>query len=84
VLRVLVGLFVIAHGLVTFGIWAAPLTEQAPFNPGHSWLFGDSRTLAIALAVFAAIAFVLTGGGSSPSRTGGPVPPSRPGRWRSC
>jgi hypothetical protein len=60
---VLVGLFVIAHGLVTFGIWAAPLTEQAPFNPGHSWLFGDSRTLAIALAVFAAIAFVLTGGG---------------------
>jgi hypothetical protein len=31
-LRVLVGVFVIAHGLVTFGIWAAPVPEKAPFN----------------------------------------------------
>jgi hypothetical protein len=62
-LRVLLGLLVVAHGLVTFGIWAAPVTEQAPFNPSHSWLLGDTRTLALALAVVAAVAFVATGGG---------------------
>jgi hypothetical protein len=43
-LRVLLGLFVVAHGLVTFGIWAAPVTERAPFNPSHSWLLGNART----------------------------------------
>jgi hypothetical protein len=63
VLRVLVGLLIIAHGLITFAIWTAPATEKAPFNPGHSWLLGDTRTLAIVLAVVAAIAFVATGGG---------------------
>jgi hypothetical protein len=62
-LRVLLGLFVVAHGLVTFGIWAAPVAEKAPFNPSHSWLLGDARTLAVALAVVAAAAFVATGGG---------------------
>jgi hypothetical protein len=62
-LRMLVGLFVVVHGLVTFGIWAAPVAEKAPFNPSHSWLLGDTRTLAVALAVVAAIAFVVTGGG---------------------
>jgi hypothetical protein len=60
---VLLGLFVIAHGLVTFAIWTAPVTEKASFNPGHSWLLGDTRILAIILAVVAAIAFVVTGGG---------------------
>jgi hypothetical protein len=62
-IRILLGLFVIVHGLITFGIWAAPVTEQAPFNPSHSWLLGDTRTLAVVLAVVAAIAFVVTGGG---------------------
>jgi ABC-type uncharacterized transport system permease subunit len=62
VLRVLLGLFVMAHGLVTFAIWAAPVTEKAPFNPSHSWLFGDTRTLAMILAVVAAIGFVTSGG----------------------
>ena len=62
-LRVLLGLFGVVHGLVTFGIWAAPAIETAPFNPNHSWLLGDTRTLAIALAVLAAIAFVVTGDG---------------------
>jgi hypothetical protein len=62
-LRVLVGLFLVAHGLVTFGIWAAPVAEKAPFNPSYSWLLGDARTLAVALALVAAAAFVATGGG---------------------
>jgi hypothetical protein len=62
-LRALLGLFVVAHGLVTFAIWAAPATDKAPFNPSHSWLLGDARTLAVTLAVVAAAAFVATGGG---------------------
>jgi hypothetical protein len=62
-IRILLGLFVIVHGSITFGIWAAPVPEQAPFNPNHSWLLGDTRTLAVVLAVVAAIAFVVTGGG---------------------
>jgi hypothetical protein len=62
-LRVLMGLFVIAHGLVTFAIWTAPVTETAPFNPSHSWVLGDIRTLAIILAAVTAIGFVATGGG---------------------
>jgi hypothetical protein len=62
-LRMLLGLFIVAHGLVTFGMWAAPVTDKAPFNPSHSWLLGDTRTLAVALAVLAAIAFLVTGGG---------------------
>jgi hypothetical protein len=62
-LRVLIGLFLVAHGLVTFAMWAAPVGGQAPFNPGHSWLLGDTRALAFALAVVTGIAFIVTGGG---------------------
>ena len=62
-LRVLLGLFLVAHGLVTFGIWAAPATEKAPFNPSRSWLLCDARAPAVTLAVVAAVAFVAAGGG---------------------
>jgi hypothetical protein len=63
VLRVLLGLFVVAHGLITLAIWTAPVTKKAPFNPSHSWLLGDARMPAIALAVVAAVTFVVAGGG---------------------
>jgi hypothetical protein len=84
VLRVLLGLFVVAHGLVTLGIWTAPVTEKAPFNPSHSWLLGDARTLAITLAVVAAITFVVAEADSSPIRTGGRSAGSRQARSPSC
>jgi hypothetical protein len=45
-LRVLLGLVVVAHGLVTFGIWAAPVTDKAPFNPKPllaAWRHQDPR-----------------------------------------
>ena len=65
-LRVFMGLFVIAHGLVTFAIWTAPVTETAPFNPSHPWVLGHIRALAIILAVKArhapAAALALAGG----------------------
>jgi hypothetical protein len=62
-IRVLLGLFVVAHGLVTLAIWAAPVTDNAPFSPSRSWLLGDARALALALAVVAAVGFVAAGGG---------------------
>jgi hypothetical protein len=61
--RVLLGGFVVAHGLVTAVIWATPSKGDAPFRATHSWLLGDVRSLAVALAGVAALGFVLAGVG---------------------
>jgi len=61
--RFLLGGFVVAHGLVTAMIWAAPAKEDAPFRVSHSWLLGDVRALGVALALVAAFGFVLAGVG---------------------
>ena len=60
-MRTLLGGFVLAHGLVTIAIWAAPRTADAPFDPGSSWLLGESRRLAITTASVAAITAALAG-----------------------
>lgn len=61
--RVLVGGFIIAHGLVTVAMWATPAKGGEPFRATHSWLLGDVRSLAVALALVAALGFVLAGVG---------------------
>jgi hypothetical protein len=61
--RVLVGGFVVAHGLVTAAIWASPAKGGEPFRATHSWVLGDVRSLAVALALVAALGFVLAGVG---------------------
>ena len=55
--------FLIAHALVHLTIWLMPkLSDQkAPFDPDHSWLLGDQKTVAVLLAVTAAV--LLTAGG---------------------
>ena len=60
-LRWIVGGLIIAHGLVTAMIWSAPAKSDAPFQATHSWLFGDSRGPATAVALSAALGFVLAG-----------------------
>jgi hypothetical protein len=55
------GLFLIAHGLVHLGVWLPSPREDAPFDPGHSWLVGDARSEARALAWTAFV--VLAAGG---------------------
>ncbi|MBO0844637.1 MAG: hypothetical protein J2P22_04390 [Nocardioides sp.] len=60
-LIVILGLFVIAHGLVTAVIWTIPATEDAPFDASHSWLLGDARPLSVVLGLVAALAFVIVG-----------------------
>jgi hypothetical protein len=61
--RVLLGGFVVAHGLVTAAIWATPAKGGEPFRATHSWVLGDARSLAVALALVAAIGFVVAGVG---------------------
>jgi uncharacterized membrane protein YphA (DoxX/SURF4 family) len=73
-LRVLLGLFFIAHGLVHVAIWAPKYDpEKVPFDASHSWLLGDRRLLARVLAFAAAAILVVVGiallaqGGRPPS-----------------
>jgi hypothetical protein len=61
VIRVLLGAFIVAHGLLTAVIWVMPATADAPFRATHSWLVGDARPLAVVIAVLAAAGFVLAG-----------------------
>lgn len=54
--------FLVAHGLVHIGVWAMPKPadgKEPPFDPAHSWLLGDARTLAISLAAVSAALFVI-------------------------
>jgi hypothetical protein len=60
-MRWIAGAFIVAHGLVTAGIWSAPAKADAPFQATHSWLLGDARGPASAVAVVAALGFVLAG-----------------------
>ena len=62
-IRVLLGAFIVAHGLVTALIWVSPARADAPFQATHSWLIGDARPLAVVTALMAAAAFVLAGVG---------------------
>jgi hypothetical protein len=63
VIRILLGAFIVAHGLLTAFIWVSPPNADAPFRAAHSWLLGDARTLAVVVALVAAAGFVLAGVG---------------------
>jgi hypothetical protein len=61
-LQVLLGVFLIAHGLVHVAIWAPKYDpEKAPFDASHSWLLGDQRPLARVLAFSAAAILIVAG-----------------------
>jgi hypothetical protein len=61
VIRVLLGTFIVAHGLVTASIWVSPASAKAPFRASHSWLVGDARPVGVVIALVAAAGFVLAG-----------------------
>ena len=58
---ILLGLFVIAHGLVHLAVWGPPPSNDAPIQTARSWLLGDMRPLAVGLAIGATV--LLTAGG---------------------
>jgi hypothetical protein len=58
---VLAGLFLIAHGLVHLAVWVPAPEQDAPFDPGHSWLLGEIRRPARAVAATAAALLSVAG-----------------------
>ena len=66
--RWLIGLFLIAHGLVHVAVWAVPKTEVQSFDPYRSWALEGAgmpaasvHRLATTMAWVAAVAFVVGG-----------------------
>jgi hypothetical protein len=59
---VVIGLFLIAHGLAHVAVYAPPAADDAPFDPARSWMFGRQlRPLALTLAAITALIFVIAG-----------------------
>jgi hypothetical protein len=65
-MRVVVSLFLAAHGIVHAVMWALPDSAQAradlPMDPSRSWLLGDLRGPGLALALLTTAAFVVAAG----------------------
>jgi hypothetical protein len=58
---VVIGVFLIAHGLIHVALYAPP-TADAPFDPARSWLFGRRlRPLALTLAAVTTLIFAIAG-----------------------
>jgi hypothetical protein len=41
-IRILLGAFIVAHGLLTAVIWLSPPNADAPFRATRSWLLGEA------------------------------------------
>jgi hypothetical protein len=63
VVRFLVGVFLIARGLVHLAIWLPKPSGDAPFAVNRSAIFGDVRRIAMPLAVGSGVIFALAGVG---------------------
>jgi hypothetical protein len=64
--RTTLGGLVVVHGFLTAAIWLPKYKEVEgasiqPPDSSHSWLFGDARGLALALAMTAALLLVIAG-----------------------
>ncbi len=62
-MRLLVAAFLLGHAAVHAVMWTLPFTSAAsdmPFDPGHSWVWGESRLVALVLAGLATVAFAVT------------------------
>lgn len=72
-ITLLVAVFLILHGLLHPGIWAAPRQpdKPSPFDPGHSWALAaahvspaPARAAALALAWYTAVVYAVAGAGA--------------------
>jgi hypothetical protein len=66
--RTLIGLFLVAHGLVTIAIWgprypAVPEGQLQPPDAAHSWIFGDVRLPSLIIGVAVGVALAIAGFG---------------------
>ncbi|HSJ22244.1 MAG TPA: hypothetical protein VK964_16870 [Nocardioidaceae bacterium] len=58
--------FLLGHAAVHVVMWTLPFTDaikDMPFNPAHSWWFGDQRIAAVLLAGVVAVGYVIAGVG---------------------
>ena len=61
---IVVGLFLLAHGLLHVAIYAPPPAADAPFDPRRTWLIAGprrARPLLLTFAYTAAAAFTVAG-----------------------
>lgn len=62
-MRIVVAALLLGHAAVHAVMWTLPFTDATrdmPFDPGRSWLFGDSRLPAVVLAGLATAGFAVT------------------------
>lgn len=55
--------FLVGHAAVHAVMWTLPFTDATadmPFDPGHSWLLGDQRAVAVVAAGLVAVAYLAT------------------------
>jgi hypothetical protein len=65
-MRIALTVFLVGHAAVHAVMWTLPFTDatrEMPFDPGHSWVFGDSRVPAVVLAGLATVGFAVSGAG---------------------
>jgi hypothetical protein len=60
-IRILLGGFLVAHGLVHLAVWATPKPTDGSFDPSSSWLFGSAKGLSVMIAALATVALVAGG-----------------------
>ena len=76
--RTLIGLFLVAHGLVTVAMWGprystVPEGRIQPPDPAHSWIFGDVRMVSLVFGVTVGLALAVAGIGFLTNQTWWPL-----------
>ena len=61
---VVAGVLLLVHGFVHLRVWVWGGTGDGSPDPRHSWLIGDARVVASALAVLAAALLAIAGVGA--------------------
>ncbi|HEV8681438.1 MAG TPA: hypothetical protein VGS09_01495 [Actinomycetota bacterium] len=63
--RFLIAALLVGHGLahgIMFGLSFSPqASADLPYNPSHSWLIGETRSLGLAFALAVTLAFIVAG-----------------------
>jgi hypothetical protein len=64
-MRLVAGVFVLVHALITGAIWIPPQRggDMKGFGPQASWLFADSRPAMVTIGVIATGALAMAGAG---------------------
>src|SRR5918995_3506161 len=59
--RIVSGVVLVAHGLLTILIWAFPPSTGAPMDTSRSWLLREARALSVVLAIAGGLLIAASG-----------------------